>query len=576
MAVAEQLQWVNVDDFTPGIWYPLYGLGSMAAPPGAAQENLTYRCVASATGALMAAPASSYNFTQTMLGTGTRPPTADLMAIVASAYFGGVHTTTAADFPSTRPEVLTIMYGQYLDPLSGTAYGYNVDIVNYKLWAAATPTTYRWNGGAFTLSTMSALFGAGSFVAPYSQVRGSIGETAEVTGGLTLRQAVAAWAVPKGGGANAARMFCFPDRSTPGTDSVKELTPSYIPALLCCHQGRVAGWTSHSAATGDAFGTNAIQALNANDIIYFGVLDAQTDSETYWNRPIEENQSGVRVAASTNASEMLVIKAANGGALIRGDLDNPQVVRLPGLHSTGDMYNQGVSTPAGFFYGGDTGVYRWTGGDVTEHVSNQIDKRSFWDGRTADGVLRNGFVGQFGFSNPWVLVPNNFMFDTRFNSWWKLDDNTVDATRYFSYHESVTGNFYAVRGYIDSTETVVAREFDPSTGASSYSWLSQPIIPMPTNTVDVRAVVLVVEGTGTVQIVVTPSFTDDLALTSSAISVDTSGNSNLPRTLNFDVSIRTEAISVRIISTGSGGGRAPSVHSMRIGWSPSAHVPKQY
>lgn len=147
----------------------------------------------------------------------------------------------------------------------------------------------------------------------------------------------------------------------------------------------------------------------------------------------EEAPSGIGVLASLTADELFVVKHTGGGVLVRGDLDNPQVVKLPFIQSTGGLVSRGTPSPLGFAYGTSAGVFVFTGGAQTEKLSNQIDG-CLWDFWTKSAeehpsaVNWIGSRGRFGFWHPFICVPNNWIMHTESGGWWRLEnpDETFD------------------------------------------------------------------------------------------------------------------------------------------------------
>lgn len=593
MAAREDLQWTVINDFTPGIWSPQHGSahpaavnpaggGAVRAPIGAAQLDDTYRCVCSPSGALIPAPAREYSWTQAMLGTGTRPSGQARMVVLGSHYIGPkvpVTGITVNDLINTYtvPDELYVCFGQFIDPASGSAYRYRIDAQQYKLWEATPPNTFLWFGAGGKVAVTRN--GGSAFVTPWIHAYIDYCESVDVVAGgvfgtLGEKKTFLAQRIHNGENIVPPAIHAYPDIATPAADAVGTLTNPGWPFLIVGHQGRVVAVSSLVNTWYDIYGAGAAM-LNANDFSYYptrasqvGAFGVASGAPKQFLRPVEENQSGIRVIASVNANELFMVKANGGGALIKGDLDNPTVIRMPAIAPVGDTYCKPVSTPFGLFYGGDKGVYAWTGGDVSERVSPQLEG-AFWID-AADTANRPGVRGQFAYIDPWVLIPNNFLYDTRFHSLWRLE-NPATHGPFFSYHSTIEGKFYAVNSYISASQTTIAERYNPASPADDYSWKSQPITPFPMRDINLRKVAMLVEGHGTIEITITPSYGSGSINETIAFNTNTTGQ---PTVIIFDVALKTESFVVRIESVGVGGDPAPTVHpDVRFGWDLVARHP---
>lgn len=189
----------------------------------------------------------------------------------------------------------------------------------------------------------------------------------------------------------------------------------------------------------------------------------------------DENMNPIGTMGSIMASEMVVVKHGRGGVLMRGDLDNPEAVALPYLESTYGLVSMGVSTPIGFVYGSRNGVFVWSGGQTSEKLSKQIDGY-FWEHATS--IYYTGNQGRFGYWHPFVMVPNDFLYDTDTKAWWKLEDSSDAGRNTYSHYDtsSLSGKLYAFAHKMAPGSDPVVYNYDSAVLRSSYSWKSQPII----------------------------------------------------------------------------------------------------
>lgn len=198
----------------------------------------------------------------------------------------------------------------------------------------------------------------------------------------------------------------------------------------------------------------------------------------------EEAHSLFGSAGSLNANELVLIKRYGGAVVVRGDLDNPSIFRYPGVEGTYGAVSRGCSTPEGFVYGSRSGVYAWNGGDSAKKLSENLFG-DFWKVPYESGVDQWGSRGRFCYWHPFILAPNNFVYDTRTKAWWKLEDNGNDdptaASAFNAYDVSAqSGKMYAFhsRSGQNAPGTLTGlpyKVYDVNTQRGSYSWTSQPL-----------------------------------------------------------------------------------------------------
>lgn len=229
-----------------------------------------------------------------------------------------------------------------------------------------------------------------------------------------------------------------------------------------------------------------------------------------------DSPSGIGVMGSINSGELIAIRNAGGGFSVRGAMESPTVVKLPGMQGVQGANNFGVMTPLGFVYGSRAGVFLWNGGDQSKCISPQLDGW-FWDvnDQTAIGTGRRlGSRGRFGWLHPFVWAPNNYVMDSRSGGWWRTTKPEVAAEvpggtsptfRHMHYQSTAWGRMYAFRSSCNYEETVLADIFDPNYGARKYSFVSQPIPLTLNREIKVREVVFTVSGAGTIALTIRQS-----------------------------------------------------------------------
>lgn len=184
----------------------------------------------------------------------------------------------------------------------------------------------------------------------------------------------------------------------------------------------------------------------------------------------EDDVSEIGTIGVVSVDQVMVIKHRYGGAIISGDLDSPTVRRLPYIEPTGGVVCKGAQTPIGFVYGSINGIYVWQGGDTTTELSPQIDG-FFWD--HTNGTAEEQYAGSRGRMTYWnglVCVPNNFVYDTDRQSWWRFkitDLLPVDAgiAPYNCYDRDGDGLLYAFP-YRNKWPTTVSKVTWPSSSTN--------------------------------------------------------------------------------------------------------------
>lgn len=177
-------------------------------------------------------------------------------------------------------------------------------------------------------------------------------------------------------------------------------------------------------------------------------------------------------------SQLLLVKHRGGGVLISGDLNNPTVRLLPAMESTHGVTCRGIQTPIGFVYGSLNGIFAWQGGDTSKNLSPQLDG-FFWD-HTQQFTSNNprdtylGSRGRIAYWNNFICVPNSYVYDTRTESWWRL--NNISSVSYNVYDESPAGTLLAFPYKLVDPDNAVVYAYFADQLSHDYSWQSQPLI----------------------------------------------------------------------------------------------------
>jgi len=282
----------------------------------------------------------------------------------------------------------------------------------------------------------------------------------------------------------------FPDPLTLRNPQINttDWYPRYIGGLVALpgflgivHQGR--GVIASLLSRGFGAGFNVVLDRIAYSPVYnaglgTAVVDPETNqSPTDYRSSIagDDNPAPIGTMGSIVASEMLIVKHGRGGVLMRGDLDNFEAVALPYIESTYGLVHLGVPTPIGFVYGSRNGVFVWSGGQATEKLSKQIDGY-FWEHDT--DVVYTGNQARFGYWHPYVLVPNDYIYDIEAKSWWKLEDSASTARSTYAHYDvsALNGKMYAFNHLNLPGADPGIFVYDPDVLRSSYSWKSLPLL----------------------------------------------------------------------------------------------------
>lgn len=311
---------------------------------------------------------------------------------------------------------------------------------------------------------------------------------------------------------------------------------------------------------------------------------------------VEENPTGYGAGASFSANSLLLVKHHGGGVHISGALDSPQVRRLPMLESTYGVVCAPVVTPLGAVYGSRNGVFLWNQGDTAQKLSTQLDGW-FWrhERKTSGSYLDQygGNRGRFGYWHPWVLCPNDFVYDTRTGGWWRLDkmatgdsNQRLEYAPHNVYRVSPSSNqLYAFRYRLtDSSHAepnnVLWDQYEIDTLATEFSWQSQPLLKSREREITVQEVTLVAQvgqgATGT-SVVVTLTGVNEAgtALTPTTITFDLSaaGTSYPVQKIKNAPNYQARYVQVKIVATTSTG-PAPKIIGVRLGIGERARSPR--
>lgn len=623
MAQVAETDRIVINDFRPGIYADYHATGavhpaetavgtSATGMNGAATIANTYRCIADRSGALVPLPklvngpaAAKINAAHV---TG-RDAAYLLDGIVLTDFYteGEVPAQTAY-----RPAVF-LMTGEWVQ---SDAYRWTVIARMYRLFdTPSTGTqdvmfgigdtsilvgdTTKAHIGAGQFCNFRAQFDADSFFTYQSVCMVAFGApdylaTEPAWQGGAIGVTPAGWTdfdTNNGGvlpASNSGRMLgIFPDYDNIATAQTKFLDTAGMTAAsyITSHQGRlIAGGREHGDF-GENSGGETLGILNEH-IHYTPPHDFDGTNgvgEITFGTFGERRPWLSGVIASVSADELLLIKHRDGGLLVRGDVEDPTVVDLPFIHSTGGARCIPAWSPKGLIYGGRNGVYLWAGGESTEKVSNQLDGW-FWN-PDPNEIERYGTHGRFAWWEPWIIAPNNWLYNTEAEGWWRLDaitDTTNGADAILAADTAPNGDtLYAFPFAFTSSQLVAWRTATKQTLASTYSWQSQPIPATADRMAKIRELRLLATHVGTSAATVTITLTgysdEGEALTPVTATFTLDANRDRPQLKVLKVAPAAMShVQVRIqADSGDANQAAPKVHSLSLALADRQHIPSR-
>ncbi len=628
----EQDDFIEIGDFSPGIFTDYHydsgrGIsetqkGSILAANGAATVENTARCCADRTGALVPLPKLVIGKTTDIMPTAGNGSGQFLSGVHANFLLDGYvrgdmfvyGDQVAAD--TDRAGVYT-MYGfPYEVASEGVEYWTVIGTLHRLFDSSSAKHDIMWakctaSMAAFNATTLQ--LGAGNFI-PF-RVRNSIEDArtsdcvAWVAYGSPGYQATAGqwkWGgLPAGDlsltdydtytnniypGSHERIIGIFPDPASPtltasgflGGTHYGPTDETFKDAIhMVAHQGRMVAITRTQKDTGQLTGGSETWGIISESVTYSPIQDFYGSLgfgcfETAQFGEEKPYRSGV--VASITADEIIFIKDREGAVLVRGDLDNPTVVQLPYVESTHGAYSIPAKTNFGLVYGTVNGVYVWEGGESSRYLSPQLEGW-FWNHDVALNYLGNR--GRFAWWNPWVVVPNNFIYDSRTESWWRLDTPT-DTNVSCNVADVVnTGNrLYLFPHKINGSAKPMWYTATPDNLADTYTWQSQPLVESRTHVVTVHEVHLIVTpgstAAGSVAVTLTGYGKDGTAVTPVTVTFTMGANINT-QMLHKDVVTNFQAthVQVKIVANANDtAAPAPKVHSVKLATASRARVAK--
>jgi hypothetical protein len=541
MPPADEVQWIQIRDFKPG----LSDDPGSNYPAGAAQRSGTFRCVSNRNGALVPLPQRQTPFTMPHNGvqtavTGIYYPPIGLLPSGGTGFNPNIYPEhevfVGTEFQSGGNVTTNVRrFRRYEIP------GTNFDTIQSDTRAQAAGA---WRPSGIT------------FVATRS-----------------LRSNPRAPGVPIVVFFSGSGVLAFPDDANPSANATYQIFPAFgdtggiFVLNMAAHQGKViiqiVNPFGQGVNTQTFMGESMIWSA-INDVTTANWLGTRLDPDTgTTSEPavmVPENPSGYAFMASMSANEIFAVKG-HGGLYYTGDLDgNGSVVSLP-MVTGAEIQQVPAINNAGVIYGNrGSGIWTWTHGPACQLLSPMMNP-DFWT--LPSPVFPLDDFGGISYSlttlDDWIITPDNFLYDTQTNGWWRLEDDTVAR---FRYNTGLSHYLYCSESYYTDTYDTPVSFYARETPSTYYSWQSHPQWETIDTLIDVREITLRVRGAGQVKVTLTGE-------TSTSVSTFSGVSTILPVLLRQPSRIQDANIAVKIEATGSGSPAvAPTVYECNLGYFP--------
>jgi hypothetical protein len=519
----QDLQWVKINDFSPGIIsnssFTVSGNISGALPPGSAQETGTVGCcTAGPSHALAPLPAIPTPSSITMTGVA-----------------GATHTNYLTEL---KP------LGAVGEVYAGTGITNTADYLIYIVYQSDTGTTalqseyLQYVQPPVSLTSTNLI--TENSVAP---IASNIAPTMFTSGGIS-KQGVAA---NLGGSAN---IYVFPDPAAYTTDTPATVASTYTNNFVIGHEQRVlvGGYATQS------FGTQSL-ATNTNLQVTDPPLSTTLTAQFTYN---QEYPGRFGAWGSVSTAELLLIKQTFGALQVSGDLINPTIIKLPAVTPTGNLIMEGVPTSKGLFYlSRMNGAWIWNGGNTSQPVSKQLRDDFFENTSPSNkyfaGVLEN-----------WVFTSAGWVWDTESGGWWRISTNPLFHVYCQSWMRGTTFLWAAPKSVV-GTNVYPLYKLDATVPGTSYTWQGHAIPETVANKVDVLEIELTATNpnAGTATIVVTLTAADG---SNTPVTFTLPASMTQPSRVRLPIGVQGYNVVPAISVTQNGSHGAPIIYELALGY----------
>lgn len=461
-------QWLDISDFSPGAFSHDNTVSGnqrlLPAPPGAHDPSGTFACLCLPNGGLGA--------------------------------LQGVGETWDWPIEQGSGSVITYLGGLLIhdDLVNGTIEAIIIDEyddgTNHFFFAASF--ILDTSTATSIVATTEASGGLNEF--PYGSPYPFMTRMADVDPTTTAGQPVVVFTSASFAQDNGAsgQLYVYPNPATPTLYNPLELianpSPQSVTGQVLGHQSRVIILSGIGYDWPTGAGAMSInENINYTDPPNGDVLPAQSTAGQQ-TVLVAEEPFGYGCGGSISAGELFLVKHRGGGVVVTGDIFAPNVTYLPGVQPTGEGYGNADSGTAGFFYCSvDNGAWVWDGGNVSQKISPQLDDNFFHMDPAAENL--SWYVRCIGDK---VYFSNNWLYDTRTQSWWKYYPDSTQGGVDLFWTQYVQGpSFYAAKlSWLVGADTFLYR-FDSNLANPHYQWRSMPLkLAGEDRVVDIREIVV--------------------------------------------------------------------------------------
>jgi len=387
-------------------------------------QNDTYGCIGDPRGGLVAGPRCTASYEEPLFFTADTDymPSGEIRMVVTGMHnlspvgpesVEGVASlkssvTILTDETPDIPDFTFVQLHYYADPDGGGAYDWFAETIGYKFFRDVPSSVVVASQTQTGFTTGRYYYGYGGVAVGRTVAQGG---TASDLGEIAVATVVSSSERSPG----SFGIYLYPNLQIAAAgstrpslrdgvvnlNSIKSTQDPYPAGSLIVHQGRVLAHGSWNFvnSTPDSGLTNigaAGTVLGGERVIYSPDNDWLTTSVFNANVYVPERPFGIGAMASNNASELFVVKMHGGGFVIRGDLDTPTIIRLPGLPATGIASNIPAVSPIGLVYGSNRSVWLWGGGTTVEDIAPQLDGWFWKPGDVADQMPGPALLGRSG------------------------------------------------------------------------------------------------------------------------------------------------------------------------------------
>jgi hypothetical protein len=541
-AAPDNITFINIRDFRPGI----SDVPGAEYPAGSAQRAGTWRCIANRAGALTPMPRNDIPFSM---------PVDEAAPVEGKLAINGLYVPSMGVLSTTGYPPINLLPSHELfvgnEWLNGTSR--RVRVRRFRRFDP-TPTGHDLIKDVSTADTGTALTVEGM---DFGSIRSNRANPTLPNVDPNLPNiinpgnpgVIMMWT----NGFLASFLSQYPDDQAPSSNVPYDIWINNFILGIVCHQGRVVA----QYATNNPQGPNAFMFTGEN-LRWSAVNDVNPANWSQVQVFVPENPSGYAFLCSMTANELFAVKS-NGAMVVSGSLNTPTVTTLPMVIGS-EVNQRAVSTQIGAIYGNESvGVIVWPHGDTSQILSPQLQS-DFWlldpFGLSSWGGCRYGFAR----CDDWILVPNNWVYDIALKSWWRIENPGVAAIRYWT---CISEHIYGSDSYYTNAAPTPIHYFKRDVPATSYSWQSHPLWETVNNLVDLREIVLRVEGYGSITVTMTGE-TSSSSITFSGI------NAALPVMLRQPCRLQDSNIAIKVEATGSpgllGSVVAPTILELNCGY----------